>query len=120
MQPQPIKNDFPAVWDLVLKDFETPFQNNTNESAVYVKSLEMLFAVASNLMKNGDIEVVQAKVVEDMKARNEFGIQKYGMALQPFNGRQAIQDAYEEVLDLVAYLRQHKFEHDYREGATVQ
>lgn len=45
-------------------------------------------------------------VMEDMKARNEFGVQKYGTPLQAFNGRDALKDAYEEVLDLAVYLRQ--------------
>lgn len=44
-------------------------------------------------------------VMEDMKARNQFGIEKYGTPLQAFNGRNALKDAYEEVLDLAVYLR---------------
>jgi hypothetical protein len=45
-------------------------------------------------------------VVHDFLFRKEQGIKKYGTALQPFNGRSALQDAYEEVLDLAQYLRQ--------------
>lgn len=45
-------------------------------------------------------------VIEDMKARKELGIKRYGTPLQAFNGRNALQDAYEEVLDLTVYLRQ--------------
>jgi hypothetical protein len=45
-------------------------------------------------------------VVEDMKERNQEGIKKYGTALRPFNGRDALKDAYQEVLDLAVYLRQ--------------
>lgn len=45
-------------------------------------------------------------VMKDMKARNQFGIEKYGTPLQAFNGRDALKDAYEEVLDLAVYLRQ--------------
>jgi hypothetical protein len=44
-------------------------------------------------------------VMQDMKARNEFGKQKYGTPLQAFNGRDALKDAYEEALDLCVYLR---------------
>lgn len=46
----------------------------------------------------------QDKVMHDMAARKKLGIRKYGTALQPFNGRDSLQDAYEEVLDLAAYL----------------
>lgn len=45
-------------------------------------------------------------VIEDMEARNKFGIEKYGTPLQANNGRNALKDAYEEVLDLAVYLRQ--------------
>lgn len=60
-QPAPMKNNQPAVWDLV---------------------------------------------IADMTNRNRFGIEKYGTPLQAFNGRDALQDAYEEVLDLAVYLKQ--------------
>jgi hypothetical protein len=45
-------------------------------------------------------------VIEDMLERNKIGIVRYGTALQPFNGRNALIDAYQEALDLVVYLRQ--------------
>lgn len=44
-------------------------------------------------------------VIADMAARKEFGLAKYGSLLQPSNGRDNLQDAYEEVLDLAVYLR---------------
>jgi hypothetical protein len=45
-------------------------------------------------------------VVADVVARKEHGTRTYGTPLQPFNGRDALRDAYEEALDLVVYLRQ--------------
>ena len=45
-------------------------------------------------------------VVDDMRARREFGIEKYGTPVQANNGRDVLQDAYEEALDLAVYLRQ--------------
>lgn len=44
-------------------------------------------------------------VIEDMKERKTFGLQKYDSLLQPHNGRSFLRDAYEEVLDLAVYLR---------------
>lgn len=49
---------------------------------------------------------VQSMVIADVTARREVGIQRYGTALQPNNGRDALRDAYEEALDLACYLRQ--------------
>lgn len=42
----------------------------------------------------------------DMAERDRVGRQRYGTPLQPLNGRDALQDAYFEALDLVVYLRQ--------------
>ena len=44
-------------------------------------------------------------VIEDMKARDNFGRQRYGTPLQIGNGRNFLIDAYQEALDLVVYLR---------------
>lgn len=41
-----------------------------------------------------------------MAERHELGKRRYGVGLQPFNGRDALQDALEELLDLVVYLEQ--------------
>ena len=45
-------------------------------------------------------------VVEDMRARDRFGRAKYKTPLEAFNGRNALVDAYQEVLDLAVYLKQ--------------
>lgn len=45
-------------------------------------------------------------VIADMVERKAIGIERYKTALQPFNGRDALIDAYQEALDLTMYLRQ--------------
>ena len=45
-------------------------------------------------------------VIADMHARDALGRERYGTPLQAHNGRDALRDAYDEVLDLAAYLRQ--------------
>lgn len=45
-------------------------------------------------------------VIADMHARDKVGRERYGVPLQASNGRDALRDAYEEALDLCAYLRQ--------------
>lgn len=49
---------------------------------------------------------VQQMVREDLEARESLGVERYGTALFPNNGRSALRDAYEEALDLACYLRQ--------------
>lgn len=66
-QPEPVANERPAVWPLVIMD---------------------------------------------MANRDQVGRARYGVPLQPHNGRDALRDAYEEALDLGAYLRQAIMERD--------
>jgi hypothetical protein len=66
-QPDPIQNEKPACWDLVMKD---------------------------------------------MRDRDAWGRAKYGTPLQPFNGRDALTDTYQELLDACVYMRQQLFERD--------
>lgn len=47
-----------------------------------------------------------ALLVADMRARHELGMRKYGQPLQAGNGRSALRDLYDELLDAVAYARQ--------------
>jgi hypothetical protein len=49
---------------------------------------------------------VATQVIADIRERERTGILVYGQALQPHNGRDALQDAYEEALDLACYLKQ--------------
>ena len=53
-------------------------------------------------------------VISDMTARDGNGKEKYGVRLQPHNGRDALTDAYQEALDLAVYLRQALYERDGR------
>lgn len=47
-----------------------------------------------------------SKLISDITERRELGIARYGTALQPNNGRDALRDAYEEAIDLCMYLKQ--------------
>jgi hypothetical protein len=48
---------------------------------------------------------IQDLVLTDILQRKQVGIERYGQALHAHNGRDMLQDAYEEALDLVMYLR---------------
>lgn len=58
-------------------------------------------------------------VIADMQDRDKTGQKRYGTRLQPFNGRDALVDAYQEALDLVVYLRQIIYERDNHFGKQV-
>lgn len=47
-----------------------------------------------------------------IEARKQIGIQRYGVPLQPHNGRDALRDAFEEAVDLSTYLAQVIIERD--------
>lgn len=52
------------------------------------------------------------KLVRDLIERRQFGIDKYGTPLRTHNGRRHMHDAYQEVLDLVVYLKASCMEND--------
>lgn len=54
---------------------------------------------------NNSVPIVDL-VMQDMLERKRIGLERYGVALQASNGRDSLQDAYEEALDLAIYLRQ--------------
>lgn len=61
-------------------------------------------------------------VIADIQERKRIGIERYGVALQAHNGRDALVDAYQESLDLSKYLRQEIEERDDHraEGAAAE
>lgn len=66
-----------------------------------------------------DSPSVQSQVIADIEKRIELGIVRYGTALQPFNGRNMLKDAYEEALDLAVYLRGALIEQEAKEARML-
>lgn len=56
--------------------------------------------------------LIVGMVVQDLCGRSQKGIETYGTPLQPHNGRDALADLYEELLDACQYLRQVIYERD--------
>lgn len=50
----------------------------------------------------------------DLDARNRKGRETYGGTLRPFDGRDTLQDLYEELLDAAMYVRKSMWERDGR------
>jgi hypothetical protein len=59
-------------------------------------------------------ECIHELVRRDLDERERKGLETYGTRLYPGNGRDALQDAYEEALDLACYLKQAMLERDAR------
>jgi hypothetical protein len=80
-EPNPQRTSNPPIWDMVLQDVPRILGRALDEEAV-------------------------AALCGDMRERDAMGRAKYGMPLTAHNGRNALVDAYQEALDLSAYLRQ--------------
>lgn len=50
-------------------------------------------------------KTIQSLVIEDVRTREQIGMERYGVPLRTHDGRITIVDAYQEALDLVVYLR---------------
>ena len=61
-----------------------------------------------------DRPAIQDLVLADVAERKRIGIERYGTPLQGFNGRDALVDLYQELLDACVYVRQVLFERDAR------
>lgn len=59
-----------------------------------------------------DSKPIALMVIEDMEKRMEVGLATYGTYLQAFNGRDPLQDLYEELLDACHYVKQVIVERD--------
>lgn len=66
-----------------------------------------------------DYPDIQSAVIADIETRRQVGISRYGVALQQFNGRDTVRDAYEEAMDLTIYLRSVIAERDDVEGVAA-
>jgi hypothetical protein len=55
---------------------------------------------------------IQDQVIEDLEHRKQLGLSTYGTLLYPHNGRDALLDLYEELLDACCYIKQFLIEDD--------
>jgi hypothetical protein len=90
-QPAPIANDAEPTWDAVIR---------------YARNQRDARAEGGTLVKDYN------ELIGRMIRRNALGIERYGVPLQPDNGRDSILDALEELLDGSAYLHNAAIECD--------
>ena len=65
--------------------------------------------VLSRLMTRLDEDAYHL-IGDDLIERAEVGLERYGMPLMTFNGRNALRDLYDEVIDAMFYLTQYGME----------
>jgi len=70
-------------------------------------SVPVLPCVLARLADRND-----ALLVDDLQARAKLGLQRYGTLLMTHNGRDALADLYQELLDALMYLTQYEVECD--------
>lgn len=58
-------------------------------------------------------------LIHDLIERDEMGTRKYGEPLKAFNGRDPLVDAYQELIDLLVYLRQYMEESKVERAETM-
>ena len=75
-QPDPVRNDNPPTWPMVMNDLELMDLNGSTRATLV-----------------------------DMRDRDRVGFERYGVRIQAFNGRDCLVDGYQEVLDSCVYLR---------------
>lgn len=65
-------------------------------------------------LPDGDEDLVddQQLLIDDIQVRRQVGIDRYGQGHRPFNGRDTLEDLYEEQLDFLVYLRSIKRMHE--------
>ena len=56
--------------------------------------------------KENDSTPIWELVIQDMMERDRIGRARYGTPLQAWNGRDALVDLYQELLDACVYIRQ--------------
>ena len=76
-QPLPVPNDGPSMHDLVGEDLVAMWPPRR-----------------------------VAVIIGDLQARKRLGLERYGSLLQAHNGRSALRDLYEELLDAAVYAKQ--------------
>lgn len=68
--------------------------------------MDKKFAATEQSKPDGKGRKIIDLVLEDLKQREQKGIETYGESLRSHNGRDPLIDAYQEALDLAVYLRQ--------------
>jgi len=82
--------------------------------------LEAVLQRLANMASVSSIQFQPSEMLrEDLEARAEMGLKKYGTKLRVNNGRRAIVDLYQEIMDAIMYAMQARLEGDVEAGKFV-
>lgn len=127
VQPFPVHNKFSSAHDMLLMAIEgwdedkTPELKEIEENTDATSALGLLFVAMKALAKELDVDPAAM-----IQARKNFGLEKYGTVLQPYNGRNNVEDALDEVIDGLVYLMCKMYENGFdengvsRDGSTTE
>lgn len=93
----------------IVDDCENPEECKCNEAFDLLKDLLVKEDINVNKVQDkphGTGKDIAELVKQDIESRAQLGESRYGERLKANNGRDALLDAYQEVLDLAFYLRQ--------------
>lgn len=103
----PPKGTGPDIAELVKADLNSLLLPLEVEAHVMASVYERLMYFAAYLRNRLTGDGVDRRLVAaDIDARARVGEAKYGERLRAFNGRNALLDLYQEVLDIIMYSRQ--------------
>lgn len=111
-------DELPVVWELVQHDYSNLMVDhkpagleNISVEVIYGTVLALLHSYRQLMNPDMTPDEIDLTVLEEMVARDKFGTEKYGVPLKPFcDHMPPLVDAWEELLDLSVYIRQHIFE----------
>ncbi|QFG08496.1 hypothetical protein PBI_ASERPROCKY_7 [Gordonia phage ASerpRocky] len=111
VQPLPEPNDLPSAHDLVTYDLRNQLladglqkEVSVELQLIYMESMVAFARLCTRLGRNPR---------EVIAARKSFGMEKYGTPLQPFNGRDQLEDSLDEKADDLVYLRMAIYEEEH-------
>lgn len=104
-----------ALDDLLADEFiyDPPPGENMSDQKPTAAEVQMMADAGISVQPDpqpNDLPSAHDLVAADLLARKEYGFNKYATLLQPFNGRDGLQDGYEEMMDLMVYMRTRLFQ----------
>lgn len=100
VQNNPKPNELPSAHDMVIRDLNAMRlafgSRNVGPDMMYLNTLDTYVRVA---------KMLNLSPTQVMENRKNFGLEKYGTVLQPFNDRNQLADALDEFADALVYLK---------------
>lgn len=106
-----------AEWASLRPDYVDPLVADARRHLGYNMTMPELIAENEAILQSFEIQdqpmpvkndspPIQDLVIADIQERKRVGIERYGTLLQALNGRDALVDTYQEILDGAQYIRQ--------------